>query len=994
MSGLSLNKIELNQIKSSWSKINPKEFYPELYENLFELNPQLRSIFNNDDSVINYHCDIFGDLFNFIINNIEDDLLLNEFLYQFVNENQRFSSMISQYLEPMGNALIQTFKNELSGQFTSVLELIWIKIFVFVANLLLQYEEDIVSEDSNSMDEDYYIPPLNINRERKQSIDTLPTPSPPLRKEEEEVKEEEEEIKEEEENIIPVVSPPIIGFDNSKPKQILDKFNSIEIDLNSNNKYKGFRRSIDVAKSPIHVPIPQSPSFQKIQSNMSSSLKNILISTDNDDNNNNNSNNSNFDCDFQTPRRRRKNLSFDPRRKNSSNPTTPKLDKSPFESPRLSAVANGKFASQQQKEHQGLEDVETDNEEFSTPRASRRGSFSENYLIGSLLNKLKKIQDPEEQEQEQEPVIVEDALSNKSEDSIDVGPFDPRIRRRRNEELNNKLIPSPESSEVDEQEEEEMFINKLSPPTSSNPTSTTTTTTTLKEQKQTVPERSLSRGGLTGGTFDYQSFGLKGLAPIVEDDDASSKYESDNDDDHDDEFNGNPVKNNNLISTKSSGQNSIEDVGEINSRTSSLSLNNSDYKSSISSGTNDIDHYTIKGAGVRYHSRNLSTTSSSGNDFEFSTPISKSRFNDSPKQQQQQQQQQHNNNKQSSLYSIGKIQSASVSSINSTSRASMGFMRSSFVLKKEMQTQGYNEPENVCLSMPVTPRMNNNNNNDNNKPSINSLSAPPAIYMNKAASISSFGRPTSISGGGVATSSTNSPKLNNSSGSTPYDSAYDLLNTFDTSLPPPPPLPIKDGIHNTLSRNSSISSQGSLKKKGGLRNRLSSIFSSKSSSSSSSSKLAESSSLSSLSNTPATSINSSSRKASIGSSSNTLVNSKPESQSGSNYTVSSHSTRQSVPLFSAQPSINHIPPIIKKVESSGIASSAASTRKPPSIYGHKYGSVNDLTSIYSTDTTTSGFSMFKRRDKNDVKFVPPLTRNTRKGNKYNVKKVPYDIWAT
>ena len=185
------------------------------------------------------------------------------------------------------------------------------------------------------------------------------------------------------------------------------------------------------------------------------------------------------------------------------------------------------------------------------------------------------------------------------------------MRRRRNEELNHKLIPSPESSEVDEQEEEEMLMNKLSPATE----------TTHKDSKQSVPERSLSRGGLTGGTFDYQSFGLKGLAPIVEDDDASSKYESDGE-----SFNNSPVKavKNKLTTTKSSGQGSTED-GETNSRTSSLSLNNSDYKSSISSGTADADHYAIKGAGVRSHSRNLSTASS-GNDFDFAAPVSKSRF--------------------------------------------------------------------------------------------------------------------------------------------------------------------------------------------------------------------------------------------------------------------------------------------------------------------------------------------------------------------------------
>ena len=180
MSGLTLNQIELNQIKSSWNKINKVDFYPDLYVNLFELDPQSRSIFNNNDSVISYHCDIFGDLFNFVIDNIDDASLIDEFLYQFVNENQRFSSMAGKYLEPMGNALIQTFRDELSGQFTSVLELVWIKVFVFVANSLLQYEEDIVSE-SSSLSEDA-IPPLNIQRERMPSIDTLPTPSPPLQK--------------------------------------------------------------------------------------------------------------------------------------------------------------------------------------------------------------------------------------------------------------------------------------------------------------------------------------------------------------------------------------------------------------------------------------------------------------------------------------------------------------------------------------------------------------------------------------------------------------------------------------------------------------------------------------------------------------------------------------------------------------------------------------------------------------------------------------------
>ncbi len=70
---------------------------------------------------------------------------------------------------------------------------------------------------------------------------------------------------------------------------------------------------------------------------------------------------------------------------------------------------------------------------------------------------------------------------------------------------------------------------------------------------------------------------------------------------------------NKLTATKIKWSDSTED-GETNSRTSSLSLNNSG-KSSISSGTADADHYAIR-CWCSFSFRNLSTASS-GNDFDF-----------------------------------------------------------------------------------------------------------------------------------------------------------------------------------------------------------------------------------------------------------------------------------------------------------------------------------------------------------------------------------------
>ena len=241
------------------------------------------------------------------------------------------------------------------------------------------------------------------------------------------------------------------------------------------------------------------------QSNMSSSLRSIL---DNEEDYFKGSPKPSFD-----PRRRRNGNTSGYASPITTTPSSPRVQSSAssftdraFESPRMvpSAVMSPRIAQQQQQQE------ETDNEEFVTPSHSRRGSFSESngYSTSSLLAKLKKFQDPID-------TAVEDDEEESNSDNVYEAPsFDPRQLRRRNGDLNKPpqqeqhRIPSPDSYEFDEQEEEDLFINKIksqSPP--------------IKEQKeeskkQTVPERSLSRGGITGGTFDYQSFGLKGLAQL------------------------------------------------------------------------------------------------------------------------------------------------------------------------------------------------------------------------------------------------------------------------------------------------------------------------------------------------------------------------------------------------------------------------------------------------------------------------------------------------
>lgn len=152
--------------------------------------------------------------------------------------------------------------------------------------------------------------------------------------------------------------------------------------------------------------------------------------------------------------------------------------------------------------------------------------------------------------------------------------------------------------------------------------------------------------------FDHNSFGIKGLAPIVESehDDEHSQY-SDNGSSH---YAANDEK-------------GSED--DYSSRTSSLSLHNLDYKSSILSG---LGHSPVMDKAHK------STTS----DISFMSPLAQNPY---PMLNR------------AFLSSVPSFSSR----FSSGQRASLGFMRSSFILKKEMQEMGYNEPENVVVKPQV-----------------------------------------------------------------------------------------------------------------------------------------------------------------------------------------------------------------------------------------------------------------------------------------------------
>jgi hemoglobin-like flavoprotein len=623
MNSLELEASELSQLKLSWSQLQANnkyqkdEFVSRVYSNLIAANPNLKTVFAEEDT-IREHSMLFDDILRFVLSYVDDNEMLNEFMYQFIQENELFANVAVEYLEPMGGALIQTFKQWLgNGKFDSEIEIIWIKVYVFIANSILSVD-DLASEVSstfsnkelsNSEEED--VAPLNIFKPE------------------------------------PVAEPVAEQVEVAQPKQsILDRSNTIQFHLNSNEKYRGFRRSVQStpAAEAISVKIPTTNTFQKIltSSNISPTLASILAAA-----------NSPIVSQPAAP--------FDPRiakrgSRNSSLSSSSSFNgDSPVRSLRRSAAPSIDLSE--------LEEPKI------TPRSSRRNSV---YTMSSSIEVIEepKIEVPIIEQpsllkklQLRQPQVIQDSSDEEDEEEaqVETSKFDPR---RRSHKRANSVCISPEFSEIGEQEDG----NHLSRG------KTSTFVEGFEEEEEVKPLPAVPV--VPAGRFDYNSFGLKGLDPIVEqdfDDTTSSKYESE------DDSNSSHYAADASVTDRSS-------TDDNSSSASTLSLHHSDDRS-FSSGNES--NSPIIGKLINGHTMRQPSQSS---DISYMQPLDRRASVDR-------------------ISSISKNYNHSASSLllspkvseGPQLRASMGFMRSSFVLKQEMEVLGFNLPENVFEKPPTLP---------------------------------------------------------------------------------------------------------------------------------------------------------------------------------------------------------------------------------------------------------------------------------------------------
>lgn len=128
------------QLYKSQSTIASSLFCRQLYANLLSMDPDLEKLFPS----IKHQAVAFAGVLSFAINQLENLSTLNGYLENLGKRHSRILGIEPSMFELMGEAFIQTFHERFGNKFNQELEVLWIKLYLFLANSLLQFGIDPV----------------------------------------------------------------------------------------------------------------------------------------------------------------------------------------------------------------------------------------------------------------------------------------------------------------------------------------------------------------------------------------------------------------------------------------------------------------------------------------------------------------------------------------------------------------------------------------------------------------------------------------------------------------------------------------------------------------------------------------------------------------------------------------------------------------------------------------------------------------------------------
>lgn len=115
-------------------------FCQQLYANLLAMDPRLESLF----PLMRHQAVAFAGVVSFAVLQLENLSVLDEYLMTLGKRHARVLGIEPASFELMGEALVQTFHERFGGRFSHELEILWIKLYLYLANLILQFGIDPV----------------------------------------------------------------------------------------------------------------------------------------------------------------------------------------------------------------------------------------------------------------------------------------------------------------------------------------------------------------------------------------------------------------------------------------------------------------------------------------------------------------------------------------------------------------------------------------------------------------------------------------------------------------------------------------------------------------------------------------------------------------------------------------------------------------------------------------------------------------------------------
>lgn len=142
------------------NNITSSLFCRQLYGNLLGMDPKLEKLFPS----IKHQAVAFAGVMSFAISQLENLSALNDYLENLGKRHSRILGIEPSMFELMGEALIQTFHERFGNRFNQELEVLWIKLYLFLANSLLQFGIDPVlklNKGENTKNDDSSLFKLN-----------------------------------------------------------------------------------------------------------------------------------------------------------------------------------------------------------------------------------------------------------------------------------------------------------------------------------------------------------------------------------------------------------------------------------------------------------------------------------------------------------------------------------------------------------------------------------------------------------------------------------------------------------------------------------------------------------------------------------------------------------------------------------------------------------------------------------------------------------------